>query len=144
VNGKFRRRGLVVGGLAAAVLALAAGIAYAAIPDASSKVFTACMLKNFGTIRLIDPALGSGSLLGKCSSLETQISWNQKGQAGVSPTVSQLAAGDANCPAGGAAITDAAGSTAYVCSGEDGQDGRTARTAPISPARSRARTAFRP
>jgi hypothetical protein len=36
----------------------------------------------------------------------------------------QLAAGDSNCPAGGAAITDAAGATAYVCNGRDGADGQ--------------------
>ena len=45
------------------------------------------------------------------------------GADGVSPTVTQLAEGDASCPSGGAAITDANGSTAYVCSGADGTDG---------------------
>ncbi len=45
------------------------------------------------------------------------------GPQGVSPTVAPLAVGDRHCPAGGAAITDAAGSTAYVCSGTDGADG---------------------
>lgn len=45
------------------------------------------------------------------------------GQDGVSPTVTQLAAGGAACPAGGAAITDAAGTTAYVCNGLAGEDG---------------------
>ena len=39
------------------------------------------------------------------------------GTNGVSPTVTQLSPGDAHCPAGGAAITDAANSIAYVCSG---------------------------
>jgi hypothetical protein len=116
-------KGFVLGVLAAATLALAAGIAYAAIPDANSKVFTACMLKNVGTIRLIDPSLGTGTLLGKCSSLEQQVTWNQEGPAGKSPTVTQLATGDGNCPSGGAAITDAAGTTAYVCNGKDGEDG---------------------
>jgi len=123
VNGTLRRRGLALGALAAAVLALAAGIAYAAIPDAGTKVFTACMLKNVGTIRLIDPALGTGTLLGKCSSLEQQISWNQQGQAGASPTVSQLGIGEGGCATGGAAITDAAGTTVSVCNGLNGQDG---------------------
>jgi hypothetical protein len=37
--------------------------------------------------------------------------------------VTQLAVGDANCPAGGAAITDANNSTAYVCNGQAGADG---------------------
>ena len=38
------------------LLALAAGIAYATIPD-GGKVYTACMLNGVGTIRLIDPSL---------------------------------------------------------------------------------------
>jgi hypothetical protein len=122
--------------------ALAAGIAYAAIPDAGTGVYHACMLNTHGTIRIIDPATE------QCrASNETEITFNQQGQKGdpgspgaqglpgthgtngtngtngVSPTVQQLAADDAHCPAGGAAITDSAGSTAYVCSGANGQDG---------------------
>jgi hypothetical protein len=75
---------------------------------------------------LIDPSAPSSSLLSHCTRLETEISWNQAGPKGdpgapglpgKSPTVTPLSAGDPNCPAGGAAITDAAGSIAYVCSG---------------------------
>jgi hypothetical protein len=123
-----RRKGVLALVVAAALLA-AGGIAYAAIPDGGG-VYTACMLKNVGTIRLIDPSGPSGSLLSHCTSFETQIQWNQKGQKGdagangVSPTVVQLSAGDSHCPAGGAAITDANGSTAYVCNGQDGQNGK--------------------
>jgi hypothetical protein len=62
-------------------LALAAGVAYATIPD-SGGVYTACMLKNVGTVRLIDPTLPASNLMSHCSSLETQITWNQQGQAG--------------------------------------------------------------
>src|SRR4051812_44401044 len=105
----------------------AAGVAYAAIPD-SSGVFTACELKATGTIRLIDPSLGSGSLLGRCTSLETQISWNQRGQNGtngISPTVTQLPAGDSHCPAGGASLTDVSRNVAYVCNGQNGADGKS-------------------
>ena len=114
---------LVLAGLVG--LLVAGGIAYATIPDGGG-VFTACRLNGVGTIRLIDPSGPSGSLLSRCTQLETQIQWNAKGQtgatgpagpAGASPTVAQLAAGDAHCPSGGAAITDAKGSTAYVCSG---------------------------
>jgi hypothetical protein len=67
----------------AAVVALvaAAGFAYATIPD-SNKVFTACMLKNVGTVRLIDPSLPAGSLMSHCSALETQVSWNAQGLSG--------------------------------------------------------------
>lgn len=70
--------------IAAAVVVVAlaaAAIAYAAIPDANG-VYTACKLNATGTIRLIDPSLASTSLLGHCTSLETQISWNQRGQTG--------------------------------------------------------------
>ncbi len=115
----------------AAIFALAGGIAYAAIPDAGTGVYHACMLKNIGTIRIIDPDKQH------CvSALETEITFNKQGPAGppglngtpgtngVSPTVKQLAAGDPTCPTGGAAITDASGSTAYVCSGQNGTNGQ--------------------
>ncbi len=59
-------------------LALAGGVAYATIPD-SSGVIHACMLNKIGTIRLIDPSAGQ-----RCSSsLETAVSWNERGQQGV-------------------------------------------------------------
>lgn len=63
------------------VAAVAGGVAYATIPS-DTNVVTVCMLRNVGTVRLIDPSLPSNSLLGRCTSLETQLSWNQKGQPG--------------------------------------------------------------
>lgn len=122
-----------------AIFAIAGGIAYAAIPDAGTGVYHACMLKNIGTIRIIDPDKQHCS-----ASLETEITFNQRGPKGdqgiqgmqgppgapgrdgangTSPTVAQLASGDSHCPAGGAAITDAVGTTAYVCSSQNGQAG---------------------
>lgn len=74
-------RGAVVAVSAFAMLALAAGIAYATIPD-SGNVYTACILNKVGTIRLVDPSLGNSSLMGHCTQLETQITWNQHGQKG--------------------------------------------------------------
>lgn len=62
-------------------LGLAGGIAYATIPGAGN-VYTACMLKNIGTIRLIDPSLPAKSFMSHCTALETPISWNQVGQQG--------------------------------------------------------------
>jgi hypothetical protein len=127
---RWRLVAVVVAGLATA-----SGVAYATIPDGGG-VYTACMLNKVGTIRLVDPSLGSSSLLGHCTALETQITWNQHGQKGdpgvpglpgkdgVSPTVAELSTGDSHCPAGGAAMTDARGSTAYVCSGQNGKDGQ--------------------
>jgi hypothetical protein len=111
-----------------------AGIAYAAIP-ASDGTIQGCYAKLGGFLRVVDSA-------SQCkTSLEVPIKWSQNGlkgdpglngtngtngapgAPGVSPTVTQLAPGDANCPAGGAALTDSTGSTAYVCSGQNGQAG---------------------
>src|SRR5580765_1033744 len=73
---------------------VSAGVAYATIPD-GNKVFTACMLNKVGTVRLIDPSLPASNLMSHClSSLETQVSWNQRGQAGpTGPTGPQGQAG---------------------------------------------------
>jgi Collagen triple helix repeat (20 copies) len=77
----FNRRGARWLALSGAALCMTAGVAYATIPDGNG-VYTACMLKSVGTIRLIDPSLSSTSLLSHCSSFETQITWNQQGQPG--------------------------------------------------------------
>jgi hypothetical protein len=45
------------------------------------------------------------------------------GTNGVSPTVEQLDPGNPHCLNGGVAITDAAGTTAYACSGQNGTNG---------------------
>jgi hypothetical protein len=67
------------GGLA--IAATAGAVASATIPGDGS-VYRACMLKNVGTVRLIDPSLPSGNLMSHCSALEAPVSWDQKGQAG--------------------------------------------------------------
>jgi hypothetical protein len=110
----------MLAGLAAVVFAAAGGIAYASIPDAGG-TYHACLKQN-GTIRIIDPAADA------CNTAnETEITFDKQGPqgepgapgaAGTGPTVQQLAAGNAHCPTGGAAITDAGGSTADVCSGQ--------------------------
>jgi hypothetical protein len=74
-----RSRRLAILGIA--FFAMAGGIAYATIPG-SAQVYTACMLKNVGTVRLIDPTLPSSNLMSHCTSLETQVTWNQQGQQG--------------------------------------------------------------
>jgi len=78
---KNGRRGAITGAVTVAALALAGGIAYATIPD-NNKVFTACMLNNIGTIRLIDKSLPSTNLMSHCTDKESEVSWNQKGQNG--------------------------------------------------------------
>jgi hypothetical protein len=130
------RRVLLIAG--ALVLIGGAGVAYAAIP--SGGVFTGCVQNTNGAVRLIDPSSGSSGPLGRCTSAETQVTWNEQGpqgqpgqpgqprtpgKDGISPTVAQLSVGDSHCPAGGAAITDASGTTAYVCNGQNGADGQS-------------------
>jgi len=75
------RRLVRVAVLSVALLGLAGGIAYATIPD-GSHVYTACMLKATGTVRLIDASLPSHDLRSHCTAWEEQISWNQQGQPG--------------------------------------------------------------
>ena len=70
--------------IAAALLAgaIAAGVSYATIPGPGN-VYSACMLKGVGTIRLIDKSLPDSNLMSRCkTSLETEVSWNQAGQQG--------------------------------------------------------------
>lgn len=75
------RRVVRVAVLSVVLLGLAGGIAYATIPD-SNHVYTACMLKVTGTVRLIDTSLPNHDLRGHCTPWEEQISWNQQGQQG--------------------------------------------------------------
>ena len=80
----MKRRELIAtaaGALAAAVLA--GGVAWAAIPT-DGGVYTACMLKNVGTVRLIDRSLPPANLMSHCKpALEVEISWNQRGVQGL-------------------------------------------------------------
>ena len=57
----------------------AGSVAWATIP-ADTSLYTACKLKATGTIRLIDPSGPSGSLLSRCTSLETQITGARTGR----------------------------------------------------------------
>ncbi|HUH15048.1 MAG TPA: hypothetical protein VML35_04120 [Gaiellaceae bacterium] len=138
-----RRRGrLAIAAIA--IFGVAGGIAFASIPGADG-VIHGCYRSAAGDVQgqlrvVEDPA--------SCRSNETPIQWNEQGVAGPagpagadgadgedgadgqdgadgsSPTVAQLAPGDANCADGGAAITDAAGTTAYVCNGGQGPAGQ--------------------
>src|SRR3954465_6704980 len=106
--------------LVSLVAVLAAGVAYSAIPDGNG-VYTACKLNATGTVRLIDP--GVSGVLGHCNaSLETQISWNQKGQPGAAgATGPQGPPGTAG--AAGAAGKDGINGTNGVA-GKDGAPGK--------------------
>ena len=80
--------------LAGIATLVAGGVASGSIPDAN-KVFTGCMLNKLGTIRLIDKSLPDSNPMSHClSSLETEITWNQKGSPGpIGPPGAQGQAG---------------------------------------------------
>jgi hypothetical protein len=109
-----------VGALVAA--AIAGGVAYATIPGPDN-VYSACMLKGVGTIRLIDKSLPSTNLMSHCTDKESEISWNQAGQPGPAgppgPTGAPGAKGDTG-PAG--------------AQGPKGEDGPTGPQGPPGPA----------
>src|ERR1041385_5480389 len=113
-RGLTRTRVVLMVALGAGV---AVGVAYAAIPD-GNKVFTACMLKNVGTVRLIDKSLPSTNLMSHCTDKEIEISWNQKGQDGAP------GAPGATGPAGPAGPAGKDGTN-----GTDGKDGVSVTTA---------------
>lgn len=130
---RIGRRGLV--GLAVlVVLVVGVGIGYAAIP--SGGVYTACLYKNLGTIRLIDPSLPHSSLMSRCLSDETQLTWSQTGpqglpgKDGVSITSSPVAAGDVNCPLGGSKFVGVGGVVTYACNGPKGDKGDQGEVGP--------------
>jgi hypothetical protein len=120
-GGTMTKRDLVAAAAGAlAASALAGGVAWAAIPD-SDGVIQGCY-NSGGNLKVV-PEL-------PCPKGWTSLPWNQQGPKGVpgadgvSPSVTQLSPGDVHCPDGGAALTDAAGSTAYVCNGAAGADGQ--------------------
>ena len=78
---KLARRPVVIAVAVAGLAVTGAGVAQASIPD-SAQTYTGCMLNNVGTLRLIDPSLGSHNPMGHCFGWETQVTWNQKGQPG--------------------------------------------------------------
>jgi uncharacterized repeat protein (TIGR02543 family) len=92
----MKRKRLITTAAGTLVAATIAGVAWASIPGAGN-VYTACMLKGVGTIRLIDKSLPSTNLMSRCTDKETEISWNQTGQPG--PVGPQGSKGDVG-PAG--------------------------------------------
>jgi hypothetical protein len=146
-----RKRLLVSAAGVLVALAIAGGVAYATIPGPGN-VYSACMLKSVGTIRLIDKSLPSTNLMSHCTDKEIEVSWNQAGQPGpagpqgakgdpgapgtngtngtdgaagkdgVSVTTASEPAG-ANCAVGGVQLTAVNGIN-YVCNGKAGTDGK--------------------
>ena len=135
---RLSRRIVVIGVAALSVLIAAAGISYATIPD-SNKLFTACMVKSSGAVRLIDPSLPASSPMSHCKSSEQLVTWNQQGLPGAdgkdgtngsngtngsdgqSVTSAPEPAG-AHCTNGGSSFSSVSGTT-YACNGADGSSG---------------------
>jgi hypothetical protein len=90
------RRSVVLGG---ALLLVVVGVAYATIPS-SGKVYRACMRRNAGTVRLIDPSLPSSNPMSHCTKLEAPITWNQQGRQGAPGAKGRPGATGATGPAG--------------------------------------------
>ena len=124
-------RGRRVAIAAVALFAIAGGLAYAATPDAAGVIHGCYRTSNDdqkGQLRAVESAAS-------CRTNELPIEWNvagargaqgpagEDGADGTSPTVAQVDPGTGGCANGGAAITDSAGATAYVCNGLNGQDG---------------------
>jgi hypothetical protein len=93
---------------ALAALITASGIAYAAIPAADGTYY-ACKLNATGTIRLIDKALPSTSLLSRCTSFEAEISWNKAGPTGAQGPVGDKGPTGEKGPAGDSGAAGAKG-----------------------------------
>jgi hypothetical protein len=106
--------GLIVGTVAGSALA------FAAIPDTTTKQFSGCVNTTTGVLRVIDPSKGQKCTTGTGFFAETAISWNQTGPAGaagpsgaVGPAGSIGPAGSVG-PAGPAGSVGAAGPTGSV------------------------------
>ncbi len=62
--------------------AIVGGLAYATIPGPGN-VYSACMRKDSGALRLIDKSLPDSSLMSRCKpNQEIEVSWNQSGPQG--------------------------------------------------------------
>jgi Abnormal spindle-like microcephaly-assoc'd, ASPM-SPD-2-Hydin len=105
-------------------LALAGGVAYATIAG-SDTLYTACVLKGVGQMRLIDKSLPSTSPGSRCTDKETEISWNQAGQPGEKGDKGDpgnLALAEQSCP-DGAFVTGFDQNGDLVCAAPGGGNG---------------------
>lgn len=80
----MRRRDIAAAAAGAVVATVLAGsVAWAAIPG-DGGVYSACMLKNVGTVRLIDKSLPPGNLMSHCKpAFEVEITWSNQGPQGL-------------------------------------------------------------
>ena len=88
----MKRRPAIAAALVTMV-AVAAGVAYATIPDASG-VIHACYKTNNGQLRVVDDATES------CKSSETEIAWSQVGPSGPTGATGPSGASGSSGPSG--------------------------------------------
>jgi hypothetical protein len=114
----LRQRGVRLLLAATVLLALAAGIAYAAIPD-SNGLIRGCYQSTSGTLRVIgtNPTVGGG----KCSTGEKTLNWNQRGPTGAKGATGANGTNGTNGATGATGATGLTGAT-----GPTGADGLAA------------------
>jgi hypothetical protein len=128
------KRALTIAAAALTAPIAATAIAAAAIPD-SNKTFTACMLKDVSTIRLIDPSLPQKNLMSHCSKLEQWLSWDGQGQPGATGPQGSAGATGPQGPKGDAGSTGPQGPAGQNgATGATGPQGPTGDTGPQGPA----------
>jgi hypothetical protein len=95
------RVGIAVG-TAVVILFTIGGVALADIPNSKTKVFSGCVAKKTGVLRVIDREAGK-----KCRKKERAITWSQAGPAGAVGATGGTGATGATGPAGASAIAAA-------------------------------------
>jgi alpha-tubulin suppressor-like RCC1 family protein len=99
-------------------LAGGAAVAVAAIPDTTTGVITSCLKVKDGSVRIIDAQAGK-----RCSSGETLLTWNQRGQQGAQGVSGVPGAPGPAGPQGLPGVTGAQGPTG--AQGTPGQGNKT-------------------
>jgi len=121
----LRQRGIRLLLATTVLLAVAAGIAYAAIPD-SNGVIRGCYQASSGALRVIgsNPTVGGG----KCSAGEKALNWNQRGPTGTKGATGANGTKGATGANGVTGATGTAGPTGPT--GTTGVQGATGPTGP--------------
>jgi hypothetical protein len=100
----LRKRGRRVAVLAAVLVSVTGGIAYADIPDGG--VIHGCYKTQNGQLRVIDTSAG-----GACNRGETALTWNQTGPTGATGATGATGLTGATGPTGGIGPTGLTGAT---------------------------------
>ncbi len=109
-----------------ALLVVSVGVAYAAIPNSTTGVISACYDKNNGRLSVIDAEAGE-----TCKNSETLLTWNQKGIKGDTGATGATGAVGASGPQGTTGPAGTKGETgATGATGPKGDAGLNGTTGP--------------